>query len=565
MADYDLVVRGGTIVDGTGAPGVRGDVAIVGDRIIAVGAVDGRGRKEIEADGMVVTPGFVDAHTHMDAQVFWDYLGMPTCWHGVTSVVMGNCGFTLAPARAGEEALVVRNLERAEDIAPEAMAQGIDWTWQTFAEYLDAVDGLPKGLNYAASIGHSALRTWAMGERAFEGPATEDDLAVMMRELSDALAAGAAGFTTSRSAGHATSDGRPVASRLADWDEIVALVEVVGRESGGTFELSSERHRDPERQAAYADQLRRLAVSTKVPVAFSVFASTNLPQLTVEFLDQVVAEGGEAWGLTHCRGILTAQSFLTTLGFDSLPEWQAVRGRPLDEQKVLLRDEAIRRDLVHAAYHGTYGAAFGPEARRPDFETMTILETPYGKNPTIAEEARRRRVDPVEAMLDLALERDFDVFFLQSMVPQDEELLLRVMRHPRTAMCFSDSGAHVSQVFDSSIYTHLLAYWVRERQALTIEEAVAMITSQPAAVWRLHDRGRLAPGYAADVTVFDPNEVGPTMPRIVRDQPGDAPRFDQRASGFAATIVNGEVLLRDGQATEARPGRLLRSPWRRTA
>src|SRR5262245_56074127 len=208
-ATFDLVVRGGLVVDGSGEPATRGDVGVVGDRIVTGGRLDGRGREEIYADGLVVAPGFVDAHTHMDAQVFWDDLGRPPCWHGVTSVVMGNCGFTLAPARAGERALVVRNLERAEDIAAEAMAEGLTWTWETFAEYLDAVDAAPKGLNYAASIGHSALRTWAMGERAFEETASEDDLAVMAKELRFALRAGAVGFTTSRSIAHATSDDRP--------------------------------------------------------------------------------------------------------------------------------------------------------------------------------------------------------------------------------------------------------------------------------------------------------------------------------------------------------------------
>ena len=199
------------------------------------------------------------------------------------------------------------------------------------------------------------------------------------------------------------------------------------------------------------------------------------------------------YGLTHCRGVVSAHSFLTRLGFDSLPEWQEVRSRPFPEQKRLLRDPEIRRRLVFAAHHGDYGSTTGPEAGRPKFDKMTILESAYLPNPTVAEVAERRGVDPVEAMIDIALERDFDVFFLQKLVPQDDEMLLRLMKHPRTAMCFSDSGAHVSQVFDSSIYSHLLAYWVREREELTLEEAVQMVTSRPADIWRLRDRGRLAP------------------------------------------------------------------------
>jgi N-acyl-D-amino-acid deacylase len=558
--ELDVVVRGGLIVDGTGAAGVRGDVGIAGDRIVAVGEVDGTGRREIDAEGLVVAPGFVDAHTHMDAQVFWDDLGRPTCWHGVTSVVMGNCGFTLAPARPDERPLVVRNLERAEDIAPEAMAEGITWTWSTFSEYLDAVDALPKGLNYAAIIGHSALRTFAMGERAFEQTATDDDLSAMVAELRSALRAGAAGFSTSRSAGHLTSDDRPVASRLASWDELVTLVETMGHESSGVFQLSMERLLEPGAQQDFEDRLRALAIGSRARIVFGLFATEHLPQPSLEYMDETATLGGDMFGLTHCRGVVSAQSFLTRLGVDDLPEWQEVRRRPYAEQMVLLRDPAVRDRLVHAAHHGTYGFVTGPEARRPEFEKMTVLLSPYLPNPTVADEARRRGVDPVEAMIDVALEHDLDVFFVQPITRQDDdEALLRLMRHPRTAMCFSDSGAHVSQIFDSSIYSHLLAYWVREREALPLEEAIQMITSRPADIWRLRDRGRLVPGHAADVTIFDPDTVAPLMPHVRDDLPGGAKRIEQYAAGYAATIVNGRVLTEDGEPTDDRPGRLLRA------
>jgi N-acyl-D-amino-acid deacylase len=557
MTDFDLVVRGGLVVDGSGAPGFRGDVAVAGDRIVAVGEVAGRGRDEIDAAGLVVAPGFVDAHTHMDAQVFWDDLGQSSCWHGVTTVVMGNCGFTLAPSRPGEEALVVRNLERAEDIAAEAMAEGISWTWSTFPEYLDAVDAVPKGLNHTASIGHSALRTWAMGERAFEHEATDDDLALMATELHAALRAGAAGFTTSRSAAHETSDDRPVASRMASWDEVVALVEIVGRASDAVFQLAPERRRDPDLLAGYLERLRHLAISSGAPVAFGFYATDQLPQPSMEYIDETVALGGELHLLTHCRASLgSAQSFLTTLSFDCLDEWRDVRRRPLAEQAVLLRDPDVRRRLVDAAHHGRYA----PDVVRPRFGNMEIVQSPYLPNPTVEAEAARRRVDPVEAMIDIALERDLDVFFFTSFARQDDDdRLLRLLRHPRAAMCFSDSGAHVSQIFDSSIYSHLLAYWVRERQAVSLEEAVHMMTSKPAAVWRLRDRGRLEAGYAADLTIFDAATVAPVLPTVVADLPGGARRIDQRAVGYAATVVNGQVLTRDGEPTDARPGRLLRA------
>ena len=563
-ADFDLVIRGGTVIDGSGRPGVRGDVGIVGERIIAVGDVDGRGRRELEAEGLVVAPGFVDAHTHMDAQVFWDDLGRSTCWHGVTSVVMGNCGFTLAPARPNERALVVRNLERAEDIAPEAMAQGITWTWSTFSEYLNAVEARPKGLNYAAAIGHSALRTWAMGERAFEGPANDEDVAVMAAELRSALNAGAAGFTTSRTMAHLTSDNRPVASRQASWDEVVRLVEIMGHESRGVFQLAPERLFDPDAHHDFEMRLSELAVSSGAPIVFGMFAMPQLPQPSTQLLDETAARGGQMYAMTHCRGVCSAHSFQTQLGFDRLAEWQEVRRCAPSEQKRLLRDPEIRKRLVHAAHHGDYGATTGPEAARPNFDKMVVLSNPYMPNPTVADEARRRGLDPVEAMIDIALEHDFEVFFVQMLMSQDDDDLLPLLRHPRTAMCFSDSGAHVSQIFDSSIYSHLLAYWVRERQAFTLEEAVQMITSRPADIWRLGNRGRLLPGCAADVTVFDPNTVAPKMPAVVEDLPGGALRIEQRADGYVATIVNGEIFTENGEPVGTRPGRLLRAPAKHT-
>ena len=555
----DLVIRGGDVIDGTGRPAVRSDVAVVGGRIAAVGEVRDRGRREINATGLVVTPGFIDAHTHMDAQVFWDDLGKPPCWHGVTTVVMGNCGFTLAPARRGHESLVIRSLERAEDIPPEALAEGLPWTWQTFAEYLDAVDRVPKGLNYAAAIGHSALRTWTMGERAFEMSATDDDVSAMERELTNALRAGAAGFTTSRGKGHATSDGKPVASRLATWAEVAALVGVVGRERHSVFQLAPERSTDPKEQVEFERRLQALALETGVPIVFGLFATTQLPQPSIDLVDKTVALGGEMWALTHCRGVVSVQSFLTRLAFDAIPEWHEVRALPHEAQKLLLRDLAVRARLVEAAHHGVYADAFGPEARRPHFDSLRVLLSPYPDNPTVADEAARRGVDPVDAMIDISLERNLDVFFAQDLVPQDEDLLLSLMSHPRTAMGFSDSGAHLSQIFDSSIYSYFLGYWVRERQAVRLESAIEMMTSRPAAIWGLHDRGRIAPGFAADITVFDPDTVGPRMPTVVDDLPGGAHRLEQRADGFVATIVNGSILTMDGEATEARSGQLLRS------
>jgi len=552
------VIRGGTVVDGSGLASYRADVAVRDRRIASIGRVRERGREEIDAEGCVVTPGFIDGHTHMDAQVFWDPLGRSSCYHGITTVVMGNCGFTLAPASLEQQALVVRNLERAEDISGAAMAQGISWTWATFAEYLDAVERRPLGINYAANIGHSALRTFVMGERAFDGPASDDELVAMERELRDALHAGAIGFTTSRSDQHETSDDRPVASRLASWDEVRHLVGVLGDLGTGIFQKTNEpaaQSPDSGVRDEYFARLRDLNLETGVPFTFAAGGSP-----TLAFIDETCAAGGRMFGLTHSRGVSVLTSFKTRLAFDVLPEWKEVRSRPLDEQARALRDPDVRKRLVWAAHHGDYGNPIGAEARRPDYDLMLVMERPVPPNQTVAEMAAARGVDPVELVLDLALESGFDQFFMQPIGGADPAALLNAMRHPRTVMTFSDSGAHVSQIADCSIQTHLLAYWVRDREDFTLEEAVRMITLAPARAWGFADRGLLREGLVADINVFDPATVGPAMPTLVHDLPGGARRLDQRADGFRATVVAGEVLFRDGEHTGAVPGRLLRGP-----
>jgi N-acyl-D-aspartate/D-glutamate deacylase len=558
---FDVVIRNGLVVDGTGMPPYRADVGLRDGLIASVGRIRERGERDIDADGHVVTPGFIDGHTHMDAQIFWDPLGSCSCWHGVTTVVMGHCGFTLAPASAEQSHLVVRNLERAEDISGAAMAEGIDWSWTTFAEYLDVVDRLPKGINYAANIGHSALRTFAMGERAFTDEATADDQRAMADELRDALRAGAYGFTTSRTHHHETSDNRPVASRLASWDELRYLVGVMGELGVGVFQLVEDPPNDDER-AARDSRLIDLAVESGIPFAIGATGSSTR---SLDLIDATAAAGGRMFGLTHCRGIGTMSSFKTQLPFDSLPEWQKVRALPVDELRHALRDPEVRARLVWAAHNGPYGRAIGGEARKPDFERMQVLERPVPPHLTVAEMARARGVDPVELMIDLALESDFEQFFVQTNSPFDHAGVKQVMKHPRTVMAFSDAGAHVSQMSDCSIQTHFLAHWVRDREDFTLEEAVRMLTLAPARAWGFHDRGILREGFVADLNVFDPARVAPAMPTVVHDLPAGARRIKQTAVGFLATIVAGEVVHDRGEHTGALPGTLIRGPLARSA
>ena len=561
---YDLLIKNGVVIDGSGLPRYRADVGVRHGRIAAIGRIRERAREVLDADGRVVTPGFVDGHTHMDAQVFWDPLGTCSCWHGVTSVVMGNCGFTLAPCGKAERHLVVRNLERAEDIAAEAMDAGIDWTWTTFPEFLDRVETLPKGINYACYIGHSALRTYAMGERAFEQPAGEEDLRAMERELRDAIRAGAVGFTTSRSPSHETPDRRPVASRLATWDEVRRLVSVMGDMNAGIFELAGERFGgEPKSLREYHVRLRDLAVETGVPVTWGLFSRRDDPEtwrVYLALLEETAAAGGRMFAQVHSRALSVVLSFRTSLPFDRLPVWKELRALPLAEQRQRLRDPALRRRLVDAARERDERRAIGAEPRPAAYEWIFLFDRVDGPRRSVAEVARERGIDPVEAMIDLALEKDLERFFLQPIANENQDHALELMQHPRTVVTFSDSGAHVSQIMDASLQTHVLSHWVREKQALTLEQAVRMLSFDTATHWGFADRGLIREGMAADLLVFDPETVGPEMPEVVHDLPAGARRLVQRARGIAATVVNGDIVLRDGKPTGALPGQLLRGP-----
>jgi len=563
---YDLVIRNGTVVDGTGLPKYRADVGLNGDRIATIGRIAERGKEEIDATGHVVSPGFIDGHTHMDAQVFWDPLGSCSCWHGVTTVVMGNCGFTLAPGSPEQRDMIVSNIARAEDISTDVMAAAIRWNWTTFREYMNVVDKLPKAINYAANIGHSALRTHVMGPRAFEQQASADDLGAMEHELLDALDAGAIGFTSSRSTGHKLPepDNRPVASVHASWEELSQLVCVMGKTGRGIFEYSREREArspDPAVRKAVNDRLLDLAVKSRVPITFGLPGGSAGTQDNLALLDRTDEAGGRMFGQTHTRGISHVLSFKSRLQFDDFPEWAQIRALPFEEQRMAFSDPKQRKHLVDATKNGAYRTG-GGEPRKPTYENMYVMRSAVSRNPTVAELAAQRNVDPVEVMMDLALESDFNQLFMQfdiATVPKSEAEALATLRHPRTVMTVSDSGAHVSLIMDSSIHTHLLAYWVRERKAFSLEEGVKMITLTPAMAWGFTDRGLLRQGCIADLNIFDPATIAPEIPTIEYDLPTGARRLKQKSAGIMATIIAGKVAFRNGEHTGALGGKLLRS------
>ena len=451
------------------------------------------------------------------------------------------------------------------------MEAGITWRWTTFPEFLDVLESLPKGINYGGYVGHSAVRTFVMGERAFEKPAGEDDLKAMERQVRDAIRAGAIGFTTSRSPAHETPNGQPVASRLATWDEVRRLVGVMGDLNAGLFEIAGEgvdRAPGDPGLREYHTRLRDLAVETGRPITFGVFSRRGVPDVWRKYLallDETAAAGGRMFAQVHSRSLSALLSFKTQMPFDRLPVWKELRALPLAEQRRRLHDPELRRRLVEASGERDGRRPVGAEAKPADYDWLLVFDSVEGPHRTVAEVARERDQHPAETMIDLALARDLDLFFLQPIANEDQDYALELMRHPRAVVTFSDSGAHVSQLMDSSLQTHLISHWVRRKQAFTLEQAVRMLTLVPATLWGFADRGLVREGMAADLVVFDPGTIAAEMPEVVDDLPAGARRLVQRTRGIAATVVNGEVLLRDGKHTGALPGRLLRGPLARNA
>ncbi|MBI2799922.1 MAG: amidohydrolase family protein [Gammaproteobacteria bacterium] len=561
---YDLVIKNGMVVDGSGAPAYPADVGVANGKIATIGRISGQATRKIDAEGHVISPGFVDGHTHMDAQIFWDPMGSSSCYHGVTTVIMGNCGFTLAPCAARDADFVFRNLERAEDLPREAMLAGIDWRWETFPEFLDVIDSLPKGINYGGYIGHSALRTYVMRERAFTEQATDDELRRMRHEVQTAVRAGAIGFSTSRTYNHVTSDDRPVASRVADWDEVRSLVNAMGETGAGIFEIASETPgRRPDRQQDYFDRLTQLTVESGRPLTYGMFSTRIAPDIWRPFYEvanQAAKAGGRIFVQCHSRALSTLMSFETYTAFDNWDVWRELRAKPLAEQKVLLKDPEWRRRLLEVATRPYDGPEIvGAEARPPEWDWVWLFNG-IGDEVRMDEVGKQRGVHPVEAMIDIALERDFKVFFRQPLANEDQDHALEMMRHPRSVVTFSDSGAHVAQIMDSSLQTHIMSHWVREKHEFSLEAAVRLVTYDTATAWGLHDRGLLREGMNADLLVFDPATIGPLMPEVVHDLPAGAKRLLQKSRGIHYTVVNGKVILEGTRPTGELPGRLARGP-----
>lgn len=565
---HDLVIRGGTVIDGSGAKRFTADIGIKDGTIAEVGRITSTASRTIDADGLIVSPGFIDGHTHMDAQVAWDPLGSCSCWHGVTSVVMSNCGFALAPCKPEDRDLYARCLSAVEDIPTEAMAAGIDWTWETFPEYLATVERLPKAINYGMYIGHSALRMYAMGKRAFTEKATEDEMVRMADLVKEALRAGAMGFSSSRASTHVTPDNTPVASRIAEWEEIDRIVAAMAELDAGIFQVgpdiaSGAAHR------AFLARLREVALAYKRPIMFGVLATKQGDDPTgwayqTRYIDETVAAGGRMFGQGTTRSINAIFSLKSYLPFDVLPAWRKVRDLPMDEQKRRLADPEVRRELVAAeermkprdnVFQG--GGAATTDPRKPDYSNLYALKGVDWDDPTVEQLAKARGKHPVEVMIDLSLANENQVY-VQPLVNESPDDVLGILKHDRTLATFSDSGAHVAQEMGSSLQTHLLSYWVRKRGAFTLEEAVKKITSDNAVAWDMADRGLVREGYRADLVLFEEDRIRPSLPTVERDLPGGARRLVQKAEGIKATLVNGAVAFENGEATGAYAGTVLK-------
>jgi N-acyl-D-aspartate/D-glutamate deacylase len=560
----DLVLRGGSVVDGTGAPGRRADVAVHDGRVVAVGDVDDPATREIDATGCVVAPGFIDLHTHYDAQLAWDPTASPSPLHGVTTVFGGNCGFSLAPAGPEHADYLTRMMAKVEGMPLAALQAGLDWTWSGFGEWLGRFDGAV-GVNAGFLVGHSTLRRAVMGDDAVGGTATEDQLAAMEAQLHTALAEGAMGFSTSQAHTHHDGDGQPVPSRSANRHELERLAAVVAHHPGTSVEMivpgclngfSSEE----------VDLLTRMSVLSGRPVNWNVLAATGAnPEGTASQLaasTAAEAAGGRVVALTLPHTMDLRLSFEHGAILDGLPGWGEFFARPVEERIAVLADPTGRRALDARAQSDEAGIL----RYLADWGRLVISETHAPENREfeglpVAEVAARRGLDAWDAICQVLVADRLRTGFSVPIPTTDDDWAARARtwRDPRALVGGSDAGAHLDTMCGAVYSTTLLAEGVRRRGLVTLEEAVRMLTEEPAQLYGVADRGRVAEGYRADLVVFDPARVGPGPLRTRDDLPGGASRLYAGATGMEHVLVNGTEVVTHDVLTGALPGTVLRS------
>jgi N-acyl-D-aspartate/D-glutamate deacylase len=571
----DLIIRGATIVDGTGTPGRPGDVGVRDGRIAAVAYADDtptaghalaeEAREVLDAAGLVVCPGFVDPHTHYDAQLFWDPLATPSNVHGVTSIVGGNCGFTLAPLHADDADYLRRMMAKVEGMPLAALEQGVDWRWDSFAEYLDRLDGAI-GVNAGFMVGHCALRRYVMGADAIGNEAGPDQLAEMVRLLHEAIEAGGLGFSTTLSSTHSDGDGEPVASRHATRDEVLALCAAVGDHEGtvleGAFEGGLDRFSDDEIElvAAMSAAAGR-SINWNVLTVDSAVPDRVPRQLAAG--DRAAEMGGRVVALTMPVLVPMNMSFGSFCALWLMPGWGDVMRLPVDEKKAALADPDVRRRLVEAS-HSEEAGVF---RRLAGWDRYVIGDTYSAANEgltgrVVGDLAAERGRDPFDTLVEIVTDDDFRTVLWPMPTDNDDEswrMRQEVWDDPRVMLGGSDAGAHLDRMCGSSYTTRLLADCLRGRKLATLERAVQMLTQQPADLFGLVDRGTVAVGNHADLVVFDPETVGAENARLVEDLPGGTARLTAGSEGVVRVYVGGVATVADGTATGATPGRILRS------
>ena len=555
----DTIIRGGTLVDGTGAPGRRADVGIADGVIVAVGEVAGAGAEVIDADGLVVAPGFIDVHVHYDAQVLWDPALTPSVFHGVTTVLGGNCGFTLGQAGPEHADYLVRLLARVEGIPLETLEAGVDWCWNDTAGYLAQIEGRT-GPNVGFLAGHSTIRRAVMGDRCIGGTATEDDLVAMERLLGQSLAAGALGFSSSNAATHNDGDGDPVPSRFANEVELFRLCQVVARYPGTTLEYI------PVKAANEIARMAAMSLAARRPLNWNILqigsarASDVLADLAAS--DHAAAIGAVVRALTLPARSEQRLNLRTGFIFDSLPGWDTIFKMSIPDRVATLADPAMRHRLQRGA------DLAGPRrAELTNWGGHIIAETfdpSLGgmAGSRISDVAARRGVAEFDALLDVAIADQLRTVFLPPVLGLDDEswqMRAAAWRDPRVLLGASDAGAHMDMLATFAYTTLLLSEGVRDRGLLPLEEAVRLLTSWPAQHFGLRNRGRLAEGWAADVVVFDPASVGPGRVATREDLPGGAGRLYSEAEGIEQVLVNGRRVVENGVLSGELPGSLLRS------
>jgi N-acyl-D-aspartate/D-glutamate deacylase len=567
---HDLVIRGGTVVDGTGAQARTADVAVDGGVVTAIGTA-GPAHREIDADGALVTPGFVDIHTHYDGQVTWDPLLTPSCWHGVTTVVMGNCGVGFAPVRPGSEEWLIQLMEGVEDIPGTALAEGITWGWESFPEYLDVLERMPRALDVATQVPHGAVRAYVMGERgARNEPATPDEIEAMAALVKDGIAAGALGFSTSRTIMHRAVDGEPVPGTFAAEDELFGIGAALGDLGTGLFELAPAgvMGEDMAAPAREVDWMRRLSTAMGRPVSFVLVQHDHAPDQWRDLLrlaTEANAAGADLRAQVAARPLNMLIGFQTFHPFSWRPTYQRLAELPLDERVAQLRrpevrdailaEPSVNEDPIAQFVAASLDKIF-PMGEPPDYE-------PPADRSVRAIAAREGRRDE-EVLYDLMLQhdgRELLMFALLGYSRGNLDDLREMLVHPDAGLGLSDGGAHCGVICDASATTFMLTHWARDRsrgERLALETVVQKMTSDTARLYGLGDRGVLAPGRRADLNVIDFDALRLDLPQLVHDLPGGARRLVQQAHGYLATVVAGEVTFRDGEDTGARPGRLVR-------